>query len=71
MFARMFSSFLFNWRKEADDRKAPGGCSSLSILPCAFCVTQKPLKPFICSTNAQDLSHVLSGAHNECTRKAV
>jgi hypothetical protein len=25
MFARMFSSFLFNWRKEADDRKAPGG----------------------------------------------
>jgi hypothetical protein len=31
-----FSSFLLKLRKEAGDREAPGGCSSLSILPCAF-----------------------------------
>ena len=31
-------------RKEAGDREAPGGCSSLSILPCAFVYDLYPNK---------------------------
>lgn len=41
-----FSSFLLKLRKEADDREAPGGCSSLSILPCVFvCIHQTAYQP--------------------------
>jgi hypothetical protein len=37
-----FSSFLLKLRKEAGDREAPGGCSSLPYFLALLCMAFKP-----------------------------